>query len=122
MFLVGTTSGVFKVNCMNLLPAIQSSEPEHVKSIVRAPWDPTRGQEACVLDFEPLSATEPIAPRQSSQTERTRNHAATILHSKTRKITITQMHVSGATQPVRDEWQNHTVLQCRDWIESAILS
>ena len=60
--LVGTTSGVFKVNCIKRLPRLQSSDPELVKSIVGTPWDPTPGREARVLDYEPLTVTEPINP------------------------------------------------------------
>ena len=42
--------------------AILSSDPELVKSIVRTFWDPTHGREARVLDYEPLTATEPSVP------------------------------------------------------------
>ncbi|CAK0871008.1 unnamed protein product [Prorocentrum cordatum] len=43
MLLVGTPRGVFKVNCVKRLPAIQSSDPELLKSIVGVPWDPVPG-------------------------------------------------------------------------------
>ena len=62
---VGTTGGVFKVNCIKRLPALQSSDLELVKSIVGAPWNPMPGREARVLDFEPLTATDSQFQRQS---------------------------------------------------------
>ena len=37
---------VFQVNCIQRLLAVQSSDPELLKSIVEAPWDPTLGREA----------------------------------------------------------------------------
>ena len=62
MLLVGTTGGVLTVNCIKMLPAIQSGDSELVKSIVGTSWDPTPGREARESDYEPLAATEPIIP------------------------------------------------------------
>ena len=63
MLLVGTTRGVFKVNCVKRLPEIQSSDPELLKSIVGVPWDPVPGEAGGqTVDYEPLRATEPIVP------------------------------------------------------------
>ena len=62
MLLVGTTGSVFKVNCTRRLLAFRSSDFELVKSIVGTLWDPTLARGARVLEYEPLTATEPSVP------------------------------------------------------------
>ena len=66
MLLVGTTGGVFKVNYIpKKLPAIQSGDLGHVKSLVGTVWDPALGRQARVLDVSTSRRRKPLLQRQS---------------------------------------------------------
>ena len=127
MLLVGTTGGVFKVNYIpKRLPAIQSSDLEHVKSIVGTPWDPAPGRQARVLDVSPSRRQKPLLQRRSCFHEiPNRENQKPVQDDSTFDETVnyictdTQTDAPGAMQRVRDEPHS---LEGRSWFASAILS
>ena len=107
------------------LPFIQSINPEFLISIVGTPWDPTLGREARVLDYEPLTATEPMVPGTNSLNRE--NEKQFWRRSYIRRDTGLQLYgytdgCLGCNAASEGRVAKPDSLECRKQIESAILS